>query len=107
MTARRGFRPVGEALHHVRSSAEPQTLLAAVQGVWAPAAGEAIAREAEPVAERDGVVTIACRSATWAQELDLLQTELLRRLNDALSGPRSARSVARVERLRFTATGTR
>ena len=31
------------------------------------------------------MVTIACRSATWAQELDLLQPELLERLNGALS----------------------
>ena len=31
------------------------------------------------------MVTIACRSATWAQELDLLQPELLERLNAALA----------------------
>ena len=64
----------------------PTTLLAAVQGAWAAAAGAAVAAEAEPVAERDGVVTVACRSATWAQELDLLQEELLKRLNGALGG---------------------
>ena len=64
-----------------------------------------MSREAEPVAERDGVVTIACRTAVWAQELDLLQTELLKRLNRALSGPESGGPEGPVEGLRFTAGG--
>ena len=34
----------------------------------------------EPVPEREASVTVACRAATWAQELDLLQDELLERL---------------------------
>ena len=42
-----------------------------------------------------GTITVCCRAATWAQELDLLQGDLLARLNEALD-PR------RVERLRFT-----
>jgi predicted nucleic acid-binding Zn ribbon protein len=79
--------------------------LAAVQGAWPLAAGEAVSREAEPVAERDGVVTIACRTAVWAQELDLLQIELLQRVNEALSGPDSDGTRSPVERLRFTASG--
>jgi predicted nucleic acid-binding Zn ribbon protein len=59
------------------------------------------------VAERDGVVTIACRSATWAQELDLLQQQLLERLNGALSeGDRGADHPA-VRALRFTADAPR
>ena len=36
------------------------------------------------VSERDGLVTIACRSAVWAQELDLLGPDLVARLNRAL-----------------------
>jgi predicted nucleic acid-binding Zn ribbon protein len=107
MTARPGPRQVGSALREVRARTEPPTLLAAVQGAWGRAAGEAVSREAEPVAERDGVVTIACRTAVWAQELDLLQTELLKRLNRTLSGPESGGSEGRVERLRFTADGSR
>ena len=39
-------------------------------------------------------ITIACAKATWAQELDLLQNDLLVRLNEALGEPR-------VRRLRF------
>ena len=40
--------------------------------------------------ERDGMVTVACRAATWAQELDLLQEELLERAQRALAPRRVA-----------------
>jgi hypothetical protein len=53
------------------------------------------------------VITVACRTATWAQELDLLQTELLERLDAALAAPESGRSVGTVRGLRFTADGAK
>jgi predicted nucleic acid-binding Zn ribbon protein len=83
----------------VLEGASPRTLLAEVQTVWTNACGDAVAAEARPVAERDGVVTVACRSATWASELDLMQPRLLARLNDLLE--------RRVEGLRFTADAAR
>jgi len=96
-------RSIGEALRDLRAEAAPATVLAAVQEAWLEVAGEPIAAEARPVAEREGVVTVACRTATWAQELDLLQATLLERLNArpevAARGP--------VERLRFTADAAR
>jgi predicted nucleic acid-binding Zn ribbon protein len=39
---------------------------------------------AQPVSERDGVVTVACESAVWAQELELLAPDLLDKLRAAL-----------------------
>ena len=99
-----GMRRIGDALAPVRTGAAPATLLAAVQELWPQAAGDAVAAEAEPVAEREGVVTVACRSATWAQELDLLQSELLERLRGGL-GERGFEG--RLERLRFTADAAR
>ncbi|MGH2956659.1 MAG: DciA family protein, partial [Solirubrobacterales bacterium] len=54
------------------------------------------AAEAAPVAERDGVVTVACSSATWANELDLLSDQILARLRAELP------SGAALEGLRFT-----
>jgi predicted nucleic acid-binding Zn ribbon protein len=48
--------------------------------------GAAIAAAAQPVAERDGVLTVRCEAAVWAQELDLMAPELLARLNTALGG---------------------
>ena len=70
-------------------------------------AGEAVAAEAEPVSERDGVVTIACRSATWAQELDLLGPDLLERLKRAIERSGRGASGPALERLRFTADAAR
>jgi predicted nucleic acid-binding Zn ribbon protein len=78
----------------------PRTLLAEVQMAWPDTCGEAIAAESSPVAERDRVITIACRSATWASELDLMQDALRERLEAAVGE-------GRIERLRFTADAAR
>ena len=94
MSPRREPRAIAESLRAVRARAEPRTLLGAAQTSWREAVGERIAREAQPVREREGVLTIACSAATWSQELDLLQNDLLERLNRELE-PR------RVEKLRF------
>lgn len=74
-------RKLSVALSGVLERTAPKTTLAAVQLAWPRAAGERIARVAEPVSERDGVVTITCSSASWAEQLDLLQNDLLERLN--------------------------
>lgn len=96
---RRAPRPLAAAVHTALERAEPATLLAGVQRAWPAAVGEAIAREASPVAERSGVVTVACRSATWAQELDLLTDQILARIRHELDDH------AALEGLRFTASG--
>lgn len=95
---RQGPRPLGPALERVARSAAPATTLAAVQRHWAAAAGPRVAVEAEPVRERDGEVVVACRSAVWANELDLLASELADRLNEALGSASDRRPV---RRLRF------
>ena len=48
-----------------------------------PARGDAASRRASPSAERDGVVTVACAAAVWAQELDLMAELVVARLNAA------------------------
>jgi predicted nucleic acid-binding Zn ribbon protein len=80
MMGRRTPRPLGGALRSAIETIAPATPLAAVQSVWPQAVGEAIAAKATPVAERDGVVTVACSSATWAHELDLLGSQTLEKL---------------------------
>jgi predicted nucleic acid-binding Zn ribbon protein len=96
--------PLASALEAVRAEVAPQTLLASVQETWPAVAGATVAAQADPVSEREGVVTIACRSATWAQELDLMQGELLPRMREALAeGP----FADRLEGLRFTADAAR
>lgn len=91
-------RPLGLALDDLRERLEPATPLAAVQRVWPEAAGKVFAGHAAPVGERAGVVTVACESAVWAQELDLMSAEVVDRLNEALERPL-------VRSLRCTATG--
>jgi predicted nucleic acid-binding Zn ribbon protein len=98
VTRRRAPRPIGAALDTALAGAAPATLLAAVQSAWPGAVGEAIAREAIPVAERDGVVTVACRSATWAHELDLLSGKVTSQIREKLADPAAFRG------LRFTAS---
>jgi predicted nucleic acid-binding Zn ribbon protein len=97
---RRGPRPAAAALRALTDELAPATLLAEVQRAWPAAAGAAFARAAEPVAERDGTVTVACESSVWAQELDLLAEPVLQRLNEALGRPA-------VRRLKVQATGSR
>ena len=84
---RRGPRPVGLALDAVTGAIAPATLLADVQRVWPRVAGERFARAAVPVSERDGTVTVACESAVWAQELDLLSERVIGALNEAIGRP--------------------
>jgi predicted nucleic acid-binding Zn ribbon protein len=90
-------RPLALAVAELRGRLEPATPLAAIQRAWSAAVGEAVAREAQPVSERAGVVTVACRSAVWAQELDLMGPDLIERLNEAAGGPlvRGLRCTAR------------
>jgi predicted nucleic acid-binding Zn ribbon protein len=107
MRHRRTPRRLGSALSPARGRARPRTLLAAVQEAWPGVAGEGVAGQADPVAERDGVITIACHSATWAQELDLLQSELLEQLNGALADWDGEGLEAPVTALRFTADAAR
>jgi predicted nucleic acid-binding Zn ribbon protein len=92
-------RPLALARDDLRVRLAPATPLAAVQRAWADAVGPAVAAEATPVAERDGIVTVSCRSGVWAQELDLLAPDVVERLNAALERPL-------VRGLRCTATGS-
>jgi predicted nucleic acid-binding Zn ribbon protein len=78
----------------------PPSTLARVQAAWSEVAGPAIGDEAQPVSERVGTVTFDCRSAVWAQELDLMSEDLRERLNEALGG-------SSVKALRFVAGGLR
>ncbi len=75
-------RPLSSALREAIAPIAPKTPLARVQAVWADAVGERIAAEAAPIAERDGVVTVACRSASWAEQLDLLADATLAKVRE-------------------------
>jgi hypothetical protein len=87
-------RPLRAVLDQAMPAAAPAGLLASVQAAWPEVAGPVMAAEAEPVTERAGTVTVACRSAVWAQELELLGGDLAARLNAALAKPRDPAPLA-------------
>ena len=89
-------RKLSDSLSDIVEGGVPLTLLAEVQTAWAQVCGPSIAAAAEPVGERRGVVTIACESGVWAQELELMGEVLRARLEVAVGENR-------IERLRFTA----
>jgi hypothetical protein len=62
----------------------PATVLAEVQQAWPDAAGPMFSTTARPIAERDGTVRVACRSAVYAQELELLSERVVAALNAQL-----------------------
>jgi predicted nucleic acid-binding Zn ribbon protein len=100
MSRRRAPRPAADGLRTALDRAAPKTPLAALQTAWVEAVGERIAAVATPLSERGGEVTVACTDSVWAQELDLMQDQLLERLRERL-GERAPQS------LRFRVTDAR
>jgi predicted nucleic acid-binding Zn ribbon protein len=93
MSHRRAPRPAAEALRAALEQTAPKTPLAAIQAAWQETVGERIAAVATPVSERGGEVVLSCSDSVWAQELDLMQGQLLERLGDRLGeqAPRTLR----------------
>ncbi len=80
-------RDLGSALERIVARTEPQTPLSRLQRVWPQAVGEGVAPHAKPTAmSADGIVTVSCEAAVWAQEVDLLSYEIVQRINAEL-GP--------------------
>jgi len=77
-------RRLSAALDDLQGSLEPVSLLARVQRVWEQVTGTMVAGAGRPVAERDGVLTVICSDSVWAQELELMGPDLVRRLNESL-----------------------
>ncbi len=77
-------RALSLALEGFTAEVAPASTLARVQACWASSVGAAVAAAASPTAERDGVLSVSCESAVWSQELELMSSELLTRLNAAL-----------------------
>ena len=94
-------RPLKDALEAVTEAAAPPGILARAQRLWPEVAGAVVAAESEPVSERDGVLSVRCTSAVWAQELELMAPDIRARLNAAMA-PDGA-----VRELRFTVADRR
>ncbi len=98
MHHRRSPRSMQTALTLLADDLAPQTVLADVQRVWSEVVGPSIAAQAQPTAERGGVLTVSCSASVWAQELDLMSVAILERLNAALAS-------GTISRLRCVAGG--
>jgi len=101
VSRRRAPRQAATAFRAALDRAAPRTGLAAVQAAWAGIAGEQLAAVAEPVSERAGTLTIECADSVWAQELDLMQEQLLQRLRSELGERAPSALRFRVNRDRF------
>jgi predicted nucleic acid-binding Zn ribbon protein len=93
---RRAPRSIAHGVRAVREASAPATPLAAAQAVWPQVVGESIAAAAAPESERDGVLVVRCESAVWAEQLDLIQGEVLARLARRLgaAAPRRLRCIS-------------
>ena len=91
---------MGSAFGRLADELAPDTLLADVQRVWPGVVGASIAEQASPTAERGGVLTISCSASVWAQELDLMSSQIVAGLNQALAR-------GSVQRLRCVAVSAR
>jgi predicted nucleic acid-binding Zn ribbon protein len=98
VTYRRAPRSMEAAIAALADDLAPQTLLSDVQRAWLEAVGPTVAAQAQPTAERGGVVTVSCAASVWAQELDLMAPQIIGRLNEVLAQ-------GAVSRLRCIATG--
>jgi predicted nucleic acid-binding Zn ribbon protein len=84
MNRRRDLSPLSDALAEITAGMQPATGIARVQTAWPEAVGPTVAKWAEPVSERGGVVTFACTDSMVAHELEMMKPELLKKLEKAL-----------------------
>ena len=96
MTRRRP-QELRTALERWQAESAPADLLSMAQSHWREAVGDEVAEEAWPDRERQGQLTVRCRSAVWAAELTMLEQTLLQQLNERLPKERHVRA------LKFTA----
>ena len=52
--------------------------------IWEDAVGSRIASHAQPVAFRDGVLTVAVDSSPWLQQLNFLKRDLIAKVNEKI-----------------------
>jgi len=84
-------------LERLTADLAPATPLASVQSAWRSAVGDRIADSCVPEGEKEGILTVVCETSVWAQQLSMMQEELLKKLADQLPGqedvPRELRFV--------------
>ncbi|MEO3822920.1 DciA family protein [Actinomadura sp. B10D3] len=79
-------KPFGSAIRDLLASRgwEQRAAVGGVFGNWAAIVGAELAEHTRPDRFEDGELTIAADSTTWATQLRLLSSTLVRRLNEEL-----------------------
>ena len=75
----RSFRSFFSTILH--EARDPETLVAALQGLWPHLAGEEISAHSRPTAIHDTTLTVEVASTRWATELVGLERMLVKRIN--------------------------
>jgi predicted nucleic acid-binding Zn ribbon protein len=70
-------RPLGASLPRALEGVAPKTPLAEVQALWPKVVGPQISRVTKVVDEREGTIVVECENSVWAQELEMMGTQLL------------------------------
>lgn len=84
MTRRKQPKPIGGPLDRLTADLAPATPLARIQAVWPNAVGDRISAACDPEDEQEGILTVSCESAVWAQQLTMMQSEILDKLEGLL-----------------------
>ena len=86
LPGRRAPRPLVDSLDRITRSlgGPPAGALATIFARWSTIVGEAVAAHAEPVSLVRGTLTIGVDQAGWATQLTYLETDLLRRIAEAV-----------------------
>lgn len=84
MVHRRDPFPLSDALADFTRGVQPASVLAEVQRVWPEAVGETVAGWASPVAEKSGIIVVECDDSVVAHELEMMKTDLLKKISEAL-----------------------
>jgi hypothetical protein len=80
-----GLEPIGADVRRELGRFGPAAGMAEVVAAWPGAVGEQIALNAWPARiSRDGTLHVATSSSAWAFELSQLETEIRKRLSDAV-----------------------
>ncbi len=80
------MRPLSYILERIFSDPKLKShfIEGAISGVWNRAVGERIASVASPVSFDNGTLYVRVRSATWRNELHLMQQQIIDHVNEQL-----------------------
>lgn len=88
-TSKSAIEPIGQTVRSLLRQwlTEEELRVYAACGQWERVVGTKLAERSEPLEFRNGVLLVRASSPVWAQELQFLKHEILRRLNTLVGAP--------------------